>query len=97
MSDFKKSGENWALPALASLAGPLMAYLHESGSLPVGASASLEPIVAIVIVAGVGLVVGLRATRRPPRWIGLVAVVTNALIVMLYGFLLVFFGLGGSR
>ena len=74
-----------------------MAFLHENGSLSLGSSAGLWPIVVVVLVAGIGLWVGLRAAIRRPRWVGLLAVVANGLIVMLYGFLLVFFGLGGSR
>ena len=97
MSERKKSGRDWALSALASIAGPLMAFLHESGSLSIGASAGLWQIAAIVFVAGIGLFVGLRTARRSPRWIGLLTIVSNGLILVLYGFLLVFFGLGGSR
>ncbi len=74
-----------------------MAWLHETGTLQVGASASLAPVAAVVLVAGVGLWVGIRAIVRGPRWAGVLAGLANGAVLALYGFLLVFFGLGGSR
>jgi VIT1/CCC1 family predicted Fe2+/Mn2+ transporter len=63
----------------------------------VGPAASLWPILVIVLVAVLGLVLGLRAGRRGPRWLRWLVVTPNGLVLLFYGFLLMFFGLGGSR
>ncbi len=97
MIDGSPAAPAWPLPVLASVAGPTVAFLHESGTLDLGGSGSLAPIAAVVLVATVGVGVGVRALRRGPRWAGGLACVTNGAVVALYGFLLLFFGLGGSR
>lgn len=82
---------------LAVAAGPGMAILHERGTLPLGPPATLWPIGFIVWVAAVGAATGLRIAARASRRLGAFVVATNLLVLLFYGFLLLFFGLGGSR
>ena len=84
--------------AVAALAvGPGTAVLHETGTFSPGPSATLWSIGFVVIVAVAGLVTGLRVATRVSPGLGALVGVPNALVVLFFGFLLLFFGLGGSR
>jgi len=86
------------LLALAGfVAGPSAALLHEVGLLSLGPSATLWPIGFVVFVAAGGMVMGLRVAAVATRSLGLIVALPNLLVLTTYGFLLVFFGLGGSR
>lgn len=85
----------WALAG--SLTGPCAAILHEAGILSVGPAATLWPIAFVVASALIGLAVGRHVASWPTGWPGFVAAVPNLIVVLGYGFLFVFFGLGGSR
>jgi hypothetical protein len=50
-----------------------------------------------VLAAAAGVLTGLLVTARVSGLLAVVVVVPNLLILLLYGFLLAFFGLGGSR
>lgn len=87
-----------AAAALAgSAVGPALAGLHESGLLSVGPAATLWPLGFIVMGAAVGIAVGSHVARRGSRLLGVAAALTNLAVLVFYGFLLLFFGLGGSR
>ncbi len=81
----------------ASISGPAIAALHETGKLSVGPSATFWPVFFVVLVAGAGLVVVAKALSGRSIWIRLLAALPNGLVLMFYGFFLLFFGLGGSR
>jgi len=83
--------------AALALAGPGLAVLHETDLLPPGLSASLWPVALVALVAAVCVIVGLRIAIRHRRWTGLLVAIPNGLILLFYGFLLLFFGLDGSR
>lgn len=85
------------LSAAACAAGPAAAVLHEADVLSVGPSATLWPVGFVTAAAAVGLALGHRIWRRDSRALGAVVAVPNGLVLALYGFLLLFFGLGGSR
>lgn len=87
----------WLLSAAACAAGPATAVLHEADVLSVGPPATMWPIGFVAGAAAVGLASGLRIWRRDSRALGAVVAVPNGLVLALYGFLLLFFGLGGSR
>lgn len=96
----QKSDSNsgfWLRAALALVAGPAVVLAYESGSIPWLPSATLWSTAAILLAAVVALGFGIRRARRSPRWVGFLIILVNGPIVGLYGFLLVFFGLGGSR
>lgn len=57
----------------------------------------LTALALVTAVAGIGLFAGLAASRRRPRSMGLLAVASSGAVLAVYGFLLVFFGIGGSR
>jgi len=80
-----------------SLAGLALAVLHESGVWSVGPDATLWPIGAIVLVAGLGLLPAFLVGARESWTLGTILMIPNLAIVLVYGFLLLFFGLGGSR
>ena len=89
--------EVWLLAAGAFAAGPTAAALYETGTLALGPSATLWPIGFIAVVAAAGLVTGLRLGTRVSRVLGAVISIPNGLVLVFYGFFLLFFGLGGSR
>ena len=95
-SDSRGPGNRNFLGVVAAIAGPAIAGLYEQGAL-LGREATLAPLAIVVAVAGLGLGIGVWASLNRPRWGGLLAIFTNGIVVLLYGFLLVFFGLGGSR
>ena len=97
MTDPDRSFWDAPVPGSAVVLGPGAALLHEMGTLSIGPQATLWPILVIVIVAAAGLAIGLRAAARPPRLAGVLAALPNAAVVAFYGFLVLFFGLGGSR
>lgn len=85
-------------PALVvMLAGPLAAVLHETGTFSPGPPATLWPLGFVVLVALVGLLLGARTWRSGSRWTGALIALPNLVVLGPYLFLLVFFGLGGSR
>lgn len=79
------------------MSGPAIAALHETGILSVGPSATLWPVFSVVVVAGAGLWVVAKALDDRSIWMRLLAALPNGLVLMFYGFFLLFFGLGGSR
>ena len=89
--------EVWLLAAAALAAGPTTAVFHEAGIVSLGPSATLWPIAFIVVAALAGLGAGITIARRVSRTLGLAVALPNLLVLAPYGFLLVFFGLGGSR
>jgi hypothetical protein len=97
MTDPESSQEVWLLSAAALAAGPATAILHESGILSLGPSGTLWPIGFIVVAALSGMGTGLAIANRVSRTLGLLVSIPNLLVLAPYGFLLLFFGLGGSR
>jgi apolipoprotein N-acyltransferase len=81
----------------AVAAGPAMAILHESGTFSLGPPATLWPIGFIVVVAAAGVATGLRVAHQTSRGWGALVVAPNLLVLLFYGFLLLFFGSGWSR
>lgn len=79
------------------VAGPLVAVLHLTDALSFGLRGSLWDPGLVVMAAAVGLVGSLVAIRRGHRTTGVAAAVLNLLVLAPYGFLVLFFGLGGSR
>jgi hypothetical protein len=90
---------NWrpstAAVALTALAGPGAAVLYELGCCEVLASSLGVGLPAAV--GGVGAAVGALAIFRGSTAIGLLCFFANAAVLTLYGFLALFFTLGGSR
>ncbi len=97
MSDPQRSGEVRLVAAAALVAGPAMAVLHQTGTLSLGPSTTLWPIAFVVVAAGAGLATGVTVAARISRRLGALVAAPNLLVLALYGFLLLFFGLGGSR
>ena len=60
-------------------------------------SAYLLNVWVVVALALAGVAIGAYAAVRGARLFGVGSVVVNAGVVALYGFLAVFFGLGGTR
>jgi hypothetical protein len=97
MRERPRDGMAWPLFLVAAAAGPAAALFHEFEVVPLGPSASLWPLLVIVLAAGFGLCLGLRLGRDEVRGQKWLAVFPNGLVLCLYGFFLLFFGLGGSR
>jgi hypothetical protein len=88
------SAVGWATAVLAAAIGPLAAVAHQRGII---ADGGLWSVAGVVLMAAVGAALGIRGVRRAPRWPGALALAANTPVLMFYGFLLAFFGLGGSR
>ncbi|MDH3298124.1 MAG: hypothetical protein OEM96_07605 [Gemmatimonadota bacterium] len=97
MDQADRNAGSWSAAVLALLAGPAGILADESGSIPWLPSATFWPKALVLLLAAVALGYGIRRARRSPRWVGFLIIFVNGPIVGLYGFLLVFFGLGGSR
>ncbi len=97
MANSKRSAELWTLVMAALVIGPGTAVLHETGMLSLGPTATLWPIGFIVMAALAGLATGLRVATRVSKVLGALVVIPNFVVLGFYGFLLLFFGLGGSR
>lgn len=91
------SRRTWALVVAAAVVGPATAVLHELDIVSLGPAATLWPLLAIVLATVLGIVLGLRIGHRDSRRLRWVAMIPNGLVLLFYGFLFLFFGLGGSR
>ena len=90
-------GIGFLIRVVAVIIGPAAALLHEFGLVSPGPAATLWPILSVVLAAATGVLVGLAVVRRESRRLWWLVVVSNGIVLMFYGFLLLFFGLGGSR
>lgn len=97
MNDSRVGGERWLVGLVAMVAGPGAALLHEVGGVPFVPAATLWPILLVVVAATAGIVVAVRIVGRGPGWLRWFVAIPNTLVLIFYAFLLVFFGLGGSR
>jgi hypothetical protein len=86
-----------ALALAGLLVGPAMAALHETGTLPLGPGATLWPVGFVVLGATMGLLAGQAVASKGSRLVGALVALPNLVVFLFYGFLLLFFGLGGSR
>jgi hypothetical protein len=84
-----------ALAVAAVAIGPLTAVLRERQMLAVPGDYG-DLIVVVVLALGAAAVGGITAFRGP-RGVGVVGLVVNLGVALLYGFLGVFFAAGGSR
>jgi len=87
----------WALFLGAAAAGPATALLHEFDVVPLGPTASLWPLLVIVLAAALGIFLGLSIGRQDFRRLRWLVMMPNGVVLCFYSFLLLFFGLGGSR
>ena len=87
-----------ALASGSAALGPIGAWLYESGRLDAIGLTYHAGLALVVGLALCGLAVGTyaMATRRAPV-AGILSAALNLAVGALYGFLLLFFGLGGSR
>jgi small basic protein len=86
-----------AVAAASTVLGPCGAWLYQAGNIDLFGSAYLLNVWVVVAIALAGVAIGAYAFTRGARTLGVASVVVNAGVVALYGFLAVFFGLGGSR
>lgn len=86
-----------SLALFGGVSGPAAALVHEAGWFSMGPPATLWPLGVIVLAALVGLLGASRVKGLGARWLGLVVALVNGLVLIPYLFLLLFFGLGGSR
>jgi hypothetical protein len=96
MTDPRKLGDARHRP-VAAVASPAAALLDEPRTLSIVPFANLWSVVLVVLVPGVAMVVGVRVAIHGNRMLGVLLALLNLPIVSFYGFLLLFFGLGGSR
>lgn len=82
---------------VAAATGPTAALLHEFNIASPGPTASLWPVLVIVLAALMGLGLGLNFGRRSFPRLRWLVMIPNGAVLLFYGFFLLFFGLGGSR
>ena len=87
----------WLATVVALVAGPVTAALYETGTVVLGPSGTLWPVAFVAGAGATGVVVGVVLSVRTSRVLGGLVVVSNLLVLALYGFFVLFFGLGGSR
>ena len=90
-------GTTRVVAACSSVLGPCSAWLYESGNIDLFGDAYLLNLWVVVALAMAGVVIGFYAVVRGARLFGVGSLVLNSGIVALYGFLGMFFGLGGTR
>ena len=79
------------------LLGPVSAMLYESGGLRVFPGDVTWGLWLLVAVAAVGTGIGVIGFRRGARIAGAACFLSNVAVLLLYGFIAVFFATGGSR
>ena len=83
--------------ACSIVLGPFGAWLYESGHIDLFGDAYLLNLWVVVVLSIAGIAVGAYAVIRGARLVGVGSLVLNSCVAALYGFLGVFFGLGGTR
>ena len=83
--------------ACGTVLGPLGAWLYESGYVRLLDAGHLLELWLVVALAITGIVIGIYVVARGAWAFGLASVAVNSAVAALYGFLGVFFGLGGAR
>lgn len=83
---------------IACLAGPSVAALSELGHLRFFESLpGLWGVAAIGAIAAFGVGIGVLSIYRGAKVAGVVCLLTNAPVLAVYGFIVVFFARGGTR
>jgi hypothetical protein len=85
------------IAAFSTVLGPCGAWLYESGQIDLFGDAYLLNLWVVVTLALAGLVTGAYMAVRGARLFGVVSLLVNFGVAALYGFLVVFFSLGGTR
>jgi len=83
--------------ACSTVLGPGAAWLYQSGHIDYFGDADLLNLWVVVALAMAGVVIGALAVVRGARVFGVGTLVINLGVAALYGFLGLFFGLGGTR
>ena len=82
---------------ISSFAGPSGAALSETGHLHLFESAPLFEMWLLATIAAFGVGIGLLSIHRGAKFAGMVCLLTNAPVLVLYGFIAAFFTRGGTR
>jgi len=83
--------------AISALAGPAGAWRYESGGLRLFAGDLVVDLWLLVVIASAGAVVGAVCIFKGARVLGVLCALGNLAVALLYGFIALFFSLGGSR
>jgi hypothetical protein len=78
---------------MAPLPGPVGALLYEANFI----GPSRLGLTVVLVLSLAGIVLGVRAVARRRAALGIVALTLNLAVAVLYGFPLLYLGLGGSR
>ena len=93
----RSDGMSRLVAACSALPGPFAVWMYESGRIDWFGSTTLFNVWVVVAFAVCGIAVGAYAAVRGARVMGAGSVILNLGVAALYGFLGLFFGLGGSR
>lgn len=85
------------IAAFSVMLGPGGAWLYESGYIDLFDDAYVFNLGVVIALAVTGITLGAYAVVRGARVLGIGSLVFNSGVAALYGFLAVFFGLGGTR
>ncbi len=94
----KPTSRLFTIAAVASsLIAPAAAAFYEAGRFRVFPESDLGNLWLVSILAAFGVSIGVFSVWRGAKFAGMVCFFTNTAVLALYGFLAVFFTLGGSR
>ena len=85
------------IAGITSLTGPVGAVLSETGHLRFSLDSPLSAMWGLAAIAAVGVVIGILAVWKGARAAGIVCILTNLVVLVLYGFIASYFALGNSR
>ncbi|MGA7793699.1 MAG: hypothetical protein WCA19_11725 [Candidatus Acidiferrales bacterium] len=86
----------WAV-LIASLVGPACAVLPYTDDLSVFLSPALAVAWLLVAIGTIGIGIGAFAFRKGSKVTGTICVLTNIPVLAYWGFIAIFFAMGGSR
>ena len=80
-----------------SLVGPASAALYERGNLEFLPGDPIFHVWLVAFIGAVGAGIGIASFVRGARIVGAACLLSNGAVLALYGFIAMFFALGGSR
>ena len=82
---------------IVSLVGPASAVMYETGHLRLFPADLMSNVWLVAFIGAVGAGIGIASFVRGARIVGAACLLSNGAVLALYGFIAMFFALGGSR
>ncbi len=85
------------IAGIATLVGPVAAALSETGHRRLFPHSPLGEVWLLAAIAAVGMVLGCISVVKGAKAAGVICILINAVVFAFYGYVAVFFTLGGNR